>query len=195
MEKKNLHGRLEYFQKLYPTVNPIHNKIYNFDNDNNRINEENLLLLDKLSIYQNFYKELENILLKQTTCINVIKNLDTFALRRRCEKIINELNTSMFIKEKSYNNKLKNALKLNNVFSLKLKAKKNERKNENENINNDKDNTFNNTNSHCEIQNSKYAKKFLYFFIFFLIYFVLFNVLFILIFLLYYYLNYLNNLF
>jgi hypothetical protein len=165
MEKKNLQGRLEYFQKLYPSVNQSQNKIFLTDSD--RIKEENLVLIDKLSIYQNFYKELENILLKKTTCINVIKNLDSFAIRFRCEEIITELNK--YIKERFDNNRLKNALKLNNAFSLKLKEKKKEmrKKNFNENENEDNRsnanysnnyNTVNNTNNHSEIQNSKYIK-------------------------------------
>lgn len=134
MEKKNLQSRLEYFQKLYPSANTSHNKIYMTENE--KIKEEVLVLKDKLSIYENCYAEMETILLGKNTCMNIISNLDTFAIKFRTNEIIERLKNNLKKRRSSINSnsnseKLKNALKFNNKLN-KMKEEKKENKSVNE---------------------------------------------------------------
>lgn len=119
LEKKNLLNRLEFFQKIYPSPNP-YNKVYVSENE--RMQEELAILNDKLSIYQSLYIEMETILMKKTTPMNILDNLDTFAIKIRANELIKEIKGNR--RESVNKNKLKNALKFNKLVKDIIEEKK-----------------------------------------------------------------------
>lgn len=94
LEKQNLQMRLDYYQKLYPGI--TNNVNFDQGNDmfriieNKKLKEEIKLLNEKLGMLTGFYNDMQNIVLKKNTNINVLHSLDNLSLKYRLNEVVEE---------------------------------------------------------------------------------------------------------
>lgn len=103
LEKQNLTKKLDYYQQMYPGVNSIYHEPLLIGNQ--KINDENRSLNEKLALFFDFYIQLENLLMNKISQKLVLQNLDCFALRYRFNQITEAVKGIINIKneaEKSY---------------------------------------------------------------------------------------------